>query len=133
MRFNVQKVLFLGVLTILCFLLIPPLFFLVQSSLYYTDGLETARLSTRNYSEVFSSPGTSRMLLNSIIFAVGSSFLSMVIGTVLAWIVERTTTPFKSLAYLSSFAAFAIPGVLKVIGWILLLGPEAGVINTWVR
>jgi iron(III) transport system permease protein len=129
LKFNFQKLLFLGILTILCYLVIPPLFFIVQSSLYFSDGLEPARLSARYYAEVFSTPDTPAMLLNSIKFSVGSSFLSIVIGTLLAWIVERTNTPFKSMAYLSAFATFAVPGILKVIGWILLLGPEAGAIN----
>lgn len=31
--------------------------------------------------------------------------------------------------YLSAFVSFAIPGIVKVIGWIILLGPKAGILN----
>jgi len=57
----------------------------------------------------------------------------LILGTLLAWIVERTNTPFKRVAYLSAFTSFAIPGIIKVIGWIMLLGPEAGLINVLLK
>jgi iron(III) transport system permease protein len=133
MKFNVQKFLFLGSLIILGYLVIPPLFFTVKSSLYYAKGFEPARLSLKHYTDILSTPGTTRMMFNSLVFATGSSLLAIVIGTLLAWIVERTNTPLKNVAYLSAFATFAVPGILKVIGWILLLGPEAGLINMFLR
>jgi iron(III) transport system permease protein len=73
------------------------------------------------------------MLVNSIWFAFGSSLVALILGTLLAWIVERTDTPYKNLAYMSAFTSFAIPGIVKVIGWIMLFGPEKGIINVWLK
>jgi iron(III) transport system permease protein len=133
LRFDIQKVLFAAVLAILCYLVIPPLFFTIQSSFYVAKGFEPPTLSLKNYKDLLATPGTGPLLLNSLWFAVGSSVVALVIGTLLAWIVERTNTPYKNLAYLSAFTSFAIPGIIKVIGWILLLGPENGLINVWLR
>ena len=133
MRFDIQKFLFAAVLAILCYLVIPPLFFTIQSSLYVAKGFEPPSFSLKNYKDLLSTPGTGPLLLNSLWFAVGSSVVALVIGTLLAWIVERTNTPYKNLAYLSAFTSFAIPGIIKVIGWILLLGPENGLINVWIK
>lgn len=133
MRFDIQKFLFVAVLAILCYLVIPPLFFTIQSSFYVAKGFEPPSLSLKNYKDLLATPGTGPLLLNSLWFAVGSSVVALVIGTLLAWIVERTNTPYKNLAYLSAFTSFAIPGIIKVIGWILLLGPENGLINVWLK
>lgn len=133
MRVDFQRFLFIAVLVILVYLVIPPLFFTVKSSLYVAKGFEPARFSLKNYQDLFAMQGTAAMLINSLWFAIGSSLIALILGTLLAWIVERTNTPFKKLAYLSAFTSFAIPGIIKVIGWILLLGPEAGLINVWLR
>jgi iron(III) transport system permease protein len=132
-HFDFQRLLFLVLLAILCYLVLPPLFFTIQSSLYVETGLDEPRLSINNYTGLFSTPGTAVVLLNSLWFALGSSLVALALGTLLAWIVERTDTPFKNLAYLSAFASFAIPGIVKVIGWIMLFGPEKGLINVWLK
>jgi iron(III) transport system permease protein len=113
--------------------MIPPLFFTAKASLYVAKGFEPATLSLKHYADILSSSDTPTMLYNSLLFASGSSLMAIVLGTLLAWIVERTNTPLKNLAYLSAFITFAIPGIIKVIGWILLLGPEAGLINVWLK
>lgn len=133
MRFDVQKLLFIAVLIIFVYLVTPPLLFTIKSSLYVAKGFEPGTLSLKHYTDILSSADTPTMLFNSLWYAIGSSLLALVIGTLLAWIVERTNTPFKNLTYLSAFTSFAIPGVIRVIGWILLLGPEAGLINMWLR
>jgi len=98
-RFDIQKFLFAAVLAILCYLVIPPLFFTIQSSFYVAKGFEPPSFSLKNYKDLLSTPGTGPLLLNSLWFAVGSSVVALVIGTLLAWIVERTNTPYKNLAY----------------------------------
>ena len=133
MKLDVQRVLFIIVLIILLYLVIPPLFFMVRASLYVSQGFEPARLSFKNYADLLSTQGTGVMLFNSLRFAIGSSLIALTIGTLLAWIVERTNTPFKNIVYLSAFTSFAIPGIIKTIGWILLLGPEAGLINILLK
>jgi iron(III) transport system permease protein len=133
MRFDIQRGLFITVLVIILYLVAPPLFYIFKSSLYVGKAFGPTSFSFQNYVDLSSTRGTSEMLFNSLWFAIGSSLIALVIGTLLAWIVERTDTPFKNLAYLSAFISFAIPGIIKVIGWILLLGPKGGVINLWLK
>src|SRR5207248_3069426 len=85
-----------------------------------------------NYVDIFTSGTAPQLLANSLVFAVGAAAVAIPVGTLLAWIVERTNTPLKGLAHLSAYGGLAIPGVIKVIGWILLLGPEAGLLNVWL-
>lgn len=120
------------VLIVVGYLVLPPIFFLVQSSLYSWEGFARGALSLSNFAKIFDFK-LGELVSNTIIYGLGSSGLALVLGTLLAWLVERTNAPFKNAVYLASFIAFAIPGMVKTVGWILLLGPQAGLINTWAR
>ena len=115
----------------LAWLVLPPLLFVVQTSL--TD-VRSGAFTLQNFATIFATGSNATSLLaNSLIFSAGSSAIALVMGTLLAWLAERTNTPFRGVAYISAFVSFAIPGIVKVIGWILLLGPRAGLINVWLR
>ncbi|MBI1993977.1 MAG: iron ABC transporter permease, partial [Deltaproteobacteria bacterium] len=59
--------------------------------------------------------------------------VSFVIGTYLAWISERTNTPFKKVFVIMALIPFIIPGILSTIAWILLLSPKIGLINLAIK
>jgi iron(III) transport system permease protein len=82
-----------------------------------------------NYAKVYTSVETFRLLGNSLAFAAGAAALSLAIGTALAWMNERTNTPFKSLIYALSVVPLVIPGILFVAAWIMLASPKIGVLN----
>src|SRR5581483_11613105 len=91
-------------------------------------------LTWDNYQGIFGQNGATPAIIGStLVFAGGSSALGLVLGSLMAWIVERTNAPFGRLVYITAFVSLAIPGIVKVIGWILLLGPEAGVLNVALR
>ena len=60
---------------------------------------------------------------NSLQFASGTAVLAFVLGTALAWMNERTNTPFKSLFFALSLIPLVIPGILFTVAWILLGEP----------
>jgi len=122
--------LFIIAITVVVYLVVPPLLFILISSLM-PPAEETLRIPTlANFTGIFDSFSDFKLLLwNSLIFSVGSSGLALVFGTTLAWLAERTNARFRGLTYISAFVSFAIPGIIKVIGWILLFGPEAGYLN----
>jgi iron(III) transport system permease protein len=126
--------LFVFVAAVVAYLVIPPLFFIAFSSFVPPPETETKGLTLANYATIFESFSEFQVLfLNSVLFSVGSSAWSLLFGALLAWLAERSNAPFRTLAYVSAFVSFAIPGLIKVIGWILLLGPEAGFLNVIVR
>ena len=114
----------------LLWLVLPPLIFIVQTSLVTNAG---DALTFDHYAAIFSSlRGALSLLGDSLIFAIGSDIVAIALGTALAWMTERTDVPFKSMAYIGAFLSFAVPPIVKVIGWILLFGPKAGFINIWL-
>jgi iron(III) transport system permease protein len=69
----------------------------------------------------------------TIVFALGSSLLAIVLGFSTAWLVARTNVPFRQTVFIGSFLSLAAPLIVRGIGWILLLGPNNGLFNVWLR
>jgi len=122
--------LFVLVALAIAYLVIPPLFFIVYTSFIIERGAAAGAPTLQHFANIFSSFSEVRTLLwNSLVFSVGSAGCALLVGTLLAWLAERTNSPFRTMAYVSAYLSFGIPGIVKVIGWILLLGPKAGMIN----
>ena len=76
---------------------------------------------------------TFRLFVTSIRFAAGASLFAFVVGTALAWMNERTNTPFKSVFYALSLIPLVIPSILFTVAWILLASPQIGIVNQLVQ
>src|SRR5205085_810779 len=88
-----------------------PLGFLIWQSFFTPQTADkAAQFTLGNYVEAYASPETARLFLNSVKFAIGTSIFSFVVGTGLAWMNERTNTPFKNLFYALSIIPLIIPG-----------------------
>jgi iron(III) transport system permease protein len=126
--------LFLPLTAVLLYLVVPPLFFIGYFSLTVERGTGAGSVTLGHFTDIVASwSDFTALSWNSFIFSFGSAMWSLSFGTLLAWLAERTNAPFRAVAYVSAFVAFAIPGIVKVIGWILLLGPKAGFFNVAVR
>src|SRR6202451_3331205 len=88
-----------------------------------------ARFTLDNYRTAYASADTLRLLANSLQFAFGSAVLAFSLGTLLAWINERTDTPFKSLFFALALVPLIIPGILFTVAWIFLGSPKIGIVN----
>jgi len=128
------RVSLLGVLSVLlgvvlAYLMLPPLIVLVQNSVITTNLRgEVVEVTLRHYQRVLLNGALVLPLANTLVFALSSCVLAVLVGGALAWIVERTNTPFRGLGYLAAFVSFAIPYILYTIAWLLLLG-KAGPVN----
>ncbi len=127
---DVNTWLFILAAAALLYLVIPPLFFIFSTSLIAERGPDAGALTFQHYGNIVGSLSEFwKLMWNSLIFSLGSAAGALLLGTALAWLAERTDAPFRSVAYVSAFISFGIPGIIKVIGWILLFGPKAGLIN----
>jgi iron(III) transport system permease protein len=131
---DIPRWLFILAVLLLGYLVIPPVFFIILTSLIAERGPEAGSLTIQHYANILDSLSDFRTLLwNSFVFSTGAASAALLLGTTIAWLVERTNVPFRNLAYIFAFISFGIPGIVNVIGWILLLGPTAGLINVAVR
>ncbi|HLQ26295.1 MAG TPA: iron ABC transporter permease, partial [Acidiferrobacterales bacterium] len=90
---------------------------------------KAAEFTLGNYVTTYSSTETVRLFFNSIEFAAGASIFAFLVGTLLAWMNERTNTPFKTLFYALSIIPLIIPSILFTVAWILLASPKIGILN----
>src|SRR5262249_35203746 len=79
--------------------LVPLVFLLWQSFLTPQTATRPAEFTLENYRTAYFSAETFRLFFNSVQYAAGTSVFALVLGTALAWMNERTNTPFKRLFF----------------------------------
>ena len=121
-------------IVLVAWLVLVPLIFMVwQSVLSPQTAMTAARFTLDNYRRAYANADTARLFVNSLQFALGSAALAFFFGTLLAWINERTDTPFKSLFFALALVPLIIPGILFTVSWIFLGSPKIGIINLALR
>jgi iron(III) transport system permease protein len=120
-----------GVIVVL--LVVPPVATVIYSG--FTEGLSVwhGTRTFENYRTVLGEAGNFSLIRNSLVFAAGSAILAVAFATVVAFLIERTNAAFRAFVYLAAIMSLGVPIVVQVMGWLLLLGPNAGVVNTLLR
>ena len=119
-------------IVVLAALVLPPFLFLLKASFLVADAQRGEQWGMGNFHAVIGSRHFVAMSLNSVLFAAASAVLALAIGWVTAWIVERTNTPLKPLAYLTAIISLGTPYILYVTAWLLFFG-KAGPVNQLYR
>lgn len=119
-----------GAVLVVAWLALVPLGFLVWQS-FMTTGTPSAPpvFTLKHYAQAYNSPETPRLFANSLIYASGAATMALILGIVLAWLNERTNTPFKALFFASSVVPLIVPGILFTVSWIMIASPKIGLIN----
>ncbi|MGE0223656.1 MAG: ABC transporter permease [Acetobacteraceae bacterium] len=124
--FDPLILLWIALALVLIFLVVNPLFRLVQSSL---EEVDTGAFTLMNYVTAFSRPRYLTAMWNSIRLGAVVTLLCLIFAVPMAWAISRTDMPGKGLIRLLVLGAFITPPYLGAIGWILLAGPNSGWIN----
>jgi len=123
-----QTLLVGGAILVVGYLALVPLVYLFRDTFTGSGGLSINAFA-RAYG---ADQQAGSMLWNSMLFAVGSAALALVLGTTLAYVQVRTDTPFKGLFFAASLVPLIVPGILYTASWIFLGDPGIGLINTLV-
>jgi iron(III) transport system permease protein len=127
---DLQTIIVAGSVFIAAYLVLLPLGMLLFKSVRSIPaGQEEAYFTVKNYLAAYLDPGFFPLLKNSSLYAIGVCLMTFILGTTMAWIYERTNTPFKKAFGLMALVPFIIPGILSTISWMLLLSPKIGLIN----
>ena len=86
-----------------------------------------------NFVNAYSSWHILRLFGNSLIFACGTAIIALVMGGLVAWVVERTDAPGGELFHSLALLSFAVPGLLTAMAWIFVLSPNIGWLNTGLK
>jgi iron(III) transport system permease protein len=124
--FDPLLILWIALAAVLLFLVVNPLFRLVQTSLEDPD---TGAFTLMNYVAAYSKPRYLIAMWNSIRLGASVTCLCLLFAVPIAWAVSRTNMPAKGLVRTLVLGAFITPPYLGAIGWILLAGPNSGWLN----
>lgn len=117
------------VLAILVMLIVYPVYWLVRTAVYdLEDGFR--------FSELFETWLESRnveALINSIKYGLITAGLSTLIAVPLAWVYRLSNLRFKRMIPVSAVVAFALPSYCIAISYIVLMGPETGLISQFTQ
>jgi iron(III) transport system permease protein len=121
-RLTWSLIVIVGVLT-LC-----PVVMLVLGS--FSEGLTAfGKFTLAKYVEVYTDPAIADVIVNTVVFVLGSSLLATGLALFLAYLNNRTDIPFKGLFKIISIIPMMIPHVLFSVSWALLLNPSNGTLN----
>ncbi|MCC7285054.1 MAG: iron ABC transporter permease [Burkholderiaceae bacterium] len=96
----------------------------------FSKGLTSfGEFTLAKYAEVYGDPALLDVMVNTVVFVLGSSTLSTVLAIALAYLNTRSDIPFKVLFGVLSVVPMMIPHLLFAASWALLLNPSNGMLN----
>ena len=119
-------------IAIVGFLTVCPIVMLVLGS--FSTGLGVfGKFTLDKYILGYTDPELGGIIINTIIFVLGSSCVATGLALFLAYLNTRTDIPFKFLFRIISIIPMMIPHILFSVSWVLLLNPSNGLINLFLR
>jgi iron(III) transport system permease protein len=114
------------------FLTVCPVVMLVFGS--FSKGLGAfGSFTLEKYIQAYADPALAEIILNTVIFTIGSAVVATVLALLLAYLNTRTNIPFKFLFRIISIIPMMIPHILFSVSWVLLLNPSNGLINLFLQ
>jgi len=108
-------------------LVLLPLYWLLDTSL--RDAGKAFTLA--NYHQLFHDPGFVKPLVTTLWTSAAVGILCLVAAAPMAYLVARTDLPLKRSFRVLVLASFVTPPFLGAFAWVLLGGPNAGILNQW--
>lgn len=118
---------------LLGWLVIVPLLILFTSSVKPTGLPLDPGWTLDHFRDTYSDPKFWHMAWTTFRFAIGSAIGALLLGTIMAWLVERTDLPARALVRVMIILPMATPPVLLAISWVMLLSPRTGFFNDLLK
>jgi iron(III) transport system permease protein len=129
---NTRAALTPSLIVIVGFLTVCPVVMLVVGS--FSQGLGAfGSFTLEKYTQAYTDPTFAGIIVNTIIFTIGSALVATSLALFLAYLNTRTNIPFKFLFRILSIIPMMIPHILFSVSWVLLLNPSNGLINLFLR
>jgi len=117
----------LAFVLLLATLVLLPMFWLVVTSFRNDAG----RFTLDQYGQFFTDASFLKPLFTTLWTSATVGVLCVAVAAPMGWLVARTDLPGKRLLRILILASFVTPPFLGAFAWVLLGGPNAGLINQW--
>jgi iron(III) transport system permease protein len=95
-------------------------------------GTPKATYSLKNYTDILGDPFVLKVVWNTLVFTLATTFTALALGLPIAWLTERTTMPGKGLVYTIMTLGLLIPGIYTAMGWTFIAHVRIGFLNRWL-
>ncbi|MBW2631376.1 MAG: iron ABC transporter permease [Deltaproteobacteria bacterium] len=121
-----------SLIVIVGLLTVCPVVMLIFGS--FSEGLGAfGSFTLEKYTQAYTDPAFAGIIVNTVIFTIGSAFVATGLALFLAYLNTRTNIPFKFLFRILSIIPMMIPHILFSVSWVLLLNPSNGMINLFLQ
>jgi hypothetical protein len=90
------------------------------------------RFGFDNYIKALDQSLFAEVLPNTILVGLGTVATVFFFGFPLAWLLNRTNLPMRAFCISLIAVSVIVPGLVKAMGWIILLSPQVGLINQFL-
>ncbi|HEX7228960.1 MAG TPA: iron ABC transporter permease, partial [Candidatus Binatia bacterium] len=115
------------------FYVLYPLVLILINSFNTATIAEPPVYGLKAWREAFSEPGIWRSLWNSVKIGIVLQVIALPLGIFLSWLISRTNILFGSAFEFGFWISFFLPPLATTFGWMLMLDPSTGLINSWLR
>ena len=115
------------------FYVLYPLVLILINSFNTATIAEPPVYGLKAWREAFSEPGIWRSLWNSVRIGIVLQVVALPLGIFLSWLISRTNILFANAFEFGFWISFFLPPLATTFGWMLLLDPSTGLINSWLR
>jgi len=131
--FGVRNLALIACVLVAGWLVFVPLSALIYTAFTEDTGFGPGPASLSNFVEAYADAHIVRLLGNSFVFSSGTAFVTLIMGGLVAWVVERTDAPGGALFHAFALMSFAIPGLLMAMAWIFVFSPNIGWLNALLK
>jgi len=124
-----SKLLLLGVAGITALAIVGLLTMVAWMSLRRGVPGQPSLYTFKNYTTLLTDPYSYRVMMTTLEFSAVTIAVSVPLGFLFAWFIERSDMPYKATAMSLLGIGILFPTFLKAMGWVFLLHPRIGVIN----
>ncbi len=117
----------IAIVLVLAVLVLLPMFWLAVTSLRDDAG----RLTLEHYRHLVLDPTFIKPLVTTLWTSAAVGVSCVAAAAPMSWLVSRTDLPGKRLLRVLILASFVTPPFLGAFAWVLLGGPNAGLLNQW--
>jgi iron(III) transport system permease protein len=96
---------------------------------YMSVRTEAGPTTLSHYRAALADPALRKALWHTLVLAFWTGLVSIGIGAPLAWLTARTDVPGKRVIRSLVMASFVTPPFLGAFAWVMLAGPNAGLLN----
>ncbi len=128
-RLEAQTLLCTAVLGVVGFVLLYPLFLLILNSFQVVGPDQGTGYGLDHWVTAVTAPGMVPAMINTLKLTLTLQLISFPVAVFLAWLLARTDIPGKNWIDFPFWIAFFAPSLPIMLGWILLLDPDFGLLN----